>query len=214
MSPNSGGRPPGRWRDRAKEYMCEGGATRGGGLDQARRERWRLFCHNHPLGIGRININITATSLLPFPLLFLERKVWESSMNHYSITFLFILLLILPFLSSELLVPSGRWPRTHGWQHTKVMSPLYPLPILWPDSPNPSCAPTTGEQGGYLYIFTYCITGLNVQPWCVFLMWLKHVCIFTEHRSIFCCFTDIRTFLYHWLQKTVEEYHLGDGATK
>ncbi len=38
-----------------KEYMCERGATRGGGLDQARRgcldrERLRLFCLGHPLG--------------------------------------------------------------------------------------------------------------------------------------------------------------------
>ncbi len=43
------GRPLGRWRDRVKEYMCDRGATRGGGLDQARREcldreRWTLFC--------------------------------------------------------------------------------------------------------------------------------------------------------------------------
>ncbi len=35
--------------------MCERGATRRGGLDQARREcldreRWRLFCRGHPLG--------------------------------------------------------------------------------------------------------------------------------------------------------------------
>ncbi len=45
----------GRWRNRVKEYMCERGATRGGELDQARREcldreRWRLFCHGHTLG--------------------------------------------------------------------------------------------------------------------------------------------------------------------
>ncbi len=55
MSPNSIGRPPGRWRDRGKEYMCERGATRGERLDQVKkecldRERWRLFCHGHPLG--------------------------------------------------------------------------------------------------------------------------------------------------------------------
>ncbi len=31
-------RQPGRWRDRVKEYMCERGATRGGRLDQGRRE--------------------------------------------------------------------------------------------------------------------------------------------------------------------------------
>ncbi len=38
VDPNSRGRPPGRLRDRVEEYMYEGGATRGGGLDQARRE--------------------------------------------------------------------------------------------------------------------------------------------------------------------------------
>ena len=38
MGPSSRGRLPGRWRDRVKEYMCERGAARGGGLDQARRE--------------------------------------------------------------------------------------------------------------------------------------------------------------------------------
>ncbi len=45
------GRALWRWRDRAKEYLCERGATRGGGLDQARRdrERWRLFCFGHTL---------------------------------------------------------------------------------------------------------------------------------------------------------------------
>ncbi len=55
MGPNSRGRPPGRWRDRVKEHMCERGATRGGRLDQASRkcldrERWKLFCCGHPLG--------------------------------------------------------------------------------------------------------------------------------------------------------------------
>ncbi len=38
VSPNSRDRPPGRWRDRVKEYMCERGATRGARLDQAQRE--------------------------------------------------------------------------------------------------------------------------------------------------------------------------------
>ncbi len=38
VAPNSRGRPPGRWRDRVKEFMCERGATRGGGLGQAMRE--------------------------------------------------------------------------------------------------------------------------------------------------------------------------------
>ncbi len=61
VSPNYRGRPPGRWRDRVKEYMCESGATRGGRLDQARREcldretfllwpsLWRIF----PGGVRR-----------------------------------------------------------------------------------------------------------------------------------------------------------------
>ncbi len=38
VSPNSRGRPLGRWRDKVKQYMCERSATRGGGLDQVRRE--------------------------------------------------------------------------------------------------------------------------------------------------------------------------------
>ncbi len=55
VGPDSRGRPPVRWRDRVKEYMYERGATRGGGLDQGRREcldreRWRLFCVVIPLG--------------------------------------------------------------------------------------------------------------------------------------------------------------------
>ncbi len=55
VGPNSRGRLPGRWRDRVKEYICERGATRVGGLDQARREcldweSWRLFCLATPLG--------------------------------------------------------------------------------------------------------------------------------------------------------------------
>ncbi len=55
VGPNSRGRSPGMWRDRVKEYMCERGATRRGGLDQAKREcldreRWRLFCRDHTLG--------------------------------------------------------------------------------------------------------------------------------------------------------------------
>ncbi len=50
------GSPLGRWRDRVKEYMCGRGATRGGGLDQARREcldreKWKVFCCGHPLGV-------------------------------------------------------------------------------------------------------------------------------------------------------------------
>ncbi len=55
VGPNSRGRPPGRWRGRVKEYMCERGASRRGGLDQARREcldreRWRLSAVATPLG--------------------------------------------------------------------------------------------------------------------------------------------------------------------
>ncbi len=46
VGPDSRGRPPGRWRDRVKEYMCERGASRR--LDQVRREclnreRWTLY---------------------------------------------------------------------------------------------------------------------------------------------------------------------------
>ena len=45
---NQRGRPLGRWRDKVKEYMCDRGDNRGGGLEQARmdcldRERWRLL---------------------------------------------------------------------------------------------------------------------------------------------------------------------------
>ncbi len=52
---NLRGKPLGRWKDRVKEYICENGATREGGLDQGRREcmdreRWRLFCCGHPVG--------------------------------------------------------------------------------------------------------------------------------------------------------------------
>ncbi len=52
---NSRGRPLGRWRDKLKEYLCERGATRRGGLDLVKREcldreMWRLFCHGHLLG--------------------------------------------------------------------------------------------------------------------------------------------------------------------
>ncbi len=58
VGPNNRGRPLEKWKDRVKDYMCERGATRGGGLDQARREclnreKWRLFCHGHLLGARR-----------------------------------------------------------------------------------------------------------------------------------------------------------------
>ncbi len=47
--PSRRGRPLGIWKDRVKEYMSERGATRGGGIEEVRREcldreRWRLFC--------------------------------------------------------------------------------------------------------------------------------------------------------------------------
>ena len=50
----SRGRPPGRWRDRVKEYTCKRGATGGVGLNQARmecsdRERWRFSAIVIPL---------------------------------------------------------------------------------------------------------------------------------------------------------------------
>ena len=47
-------RPAIRWKERIKEYVHERVADRGGEFEQARkecvdRERWRLFCHDHPL---------------------------------------------------------------------------------------------------------------------------------------------------------------------
>ncbi len=67
VGPNSRGRPPGKWRDRGKEYMCEGGATREGRLDQTRREcldreMWRLFCHGHSLW-GGVQVGSEASEL-------------------------------------------------------------------------------------------------------------------------------------------------------
>ncbi len=51
VGPSSRGRPPGKWRDRVKEYMY----TRGRGLDQARRkcsdrEKWSFSAEVTPLG--------------------------------------------------------------------------------------------------------------------------------------------------------------------
>ncbi len=51
--PTRRGRPLGRWEDRVKEYVSERG-VRGNELEWARsecmdRERWRSFCHGHPL---------------------------------------------------------------------------------------------------------------------------------------------------------------------
>ncbi len=43
VGPDSRGRTVGGWRDRVKEYMCERGATRGGELDQARREGLDIY---------------------------------------------------------------------------------------------------------------------------------------------------------------------------
>ncbi len=53
--PSRRGRPLGRWKDRLKEYMSEGGANRGRGFEQTKREcldrkRWRPFYCGHPLG--------------------------------------------------------------------------------------------------------------------------------------------------------------------
>ncbi len=52
---NRRGRPLGRWRDGVKEYLNKRGVGGGVGLERARmecidRERWRSFCHGHPLG--------------------------------------------------------------------------------------------------------------------------------------------------------------------
>ncbi len=55
VGPNSRGRPTVRCRNKVKEYMCERGATKRGGLDQARREcldreRRRFLSWPTPLG--------------------------------------------------------------------------------------------------------------------------------------------------------------------
>ncbi len=51
---NVTGRPPVKWRDMVEEYVRERGEGSLRKLDQARgecqdRERWKLFCHRHPL---------------------------------------------------------------------------------------------------------------------------------------------------------------------
>ncbi len=51
------GQPPMIWGDRVLEYVRERGERRMRGLEHARREctdrnRWRLFCHGHPLTRG------------------------------------------------------------------------------------------------------------------------------------------------------------------
>ncbi len=48
------GRPPEKWRDRVQEYVRERDEGFLRNLEQARREcqdreRWKLFCHGHPL---------------------------------------------------------------------------------------------------------------------------------------------------------------------
>ena len=52
--PRLSGRPVVRRKDMVKEYMHQSSAYRGEGIEQVRkesldRERWRLFCHGHPL---------------------------------------------------------------------------------------------------------------------------------------------------------------------
>ncbi len=54
--PGRKGRPLKNLKDRVKAYICERGASRGGGIEQAKRkcldrERWiRDYCCGHPLG--------------------------------------------------------------------------------------------------------------------------------------------------------------------
>ena len=55
VGPSSRGRLLRKWKDRVKGYMCERGATRRSGFEQARkkcfyRERWGIFCRGHALG--------------------------------------------------------------------------------------------------------------------------------------------------------------------
>ena len=56
VGPESRGRLPGRWRDRVKEYLCERGATRGGGLDQGRRECLGVK-HSQPCPFTALQLN-------------------------------------------------------------------------------------------------------------------------------------------------------------
>ncbi len=51
---NVRGRPPVKWWGRVQEYVREKGGGSLRNLEQARREcqdreRWKLFCHGHPL---------------------------------------------------------------------------------------------------------------------------------------------------------------------
>ncbi len=51
---NVRGRPPVKWRDRVQEYVRERDEGSLRNLEQVRgecqdRERWKLFCHGHPL---------------------------------------------------------------------------------------------------------------------------------------------------------------------
>ncbi len=55
---NVRGRPSVKWRDRVQDYVRERGGGSLRNLEQARREyqdreRWKLFCHGHPLVGGR-----------------------------------------------------------------------------------------------------------------------------------------------------------------
>ncbi len=54
VGPNSKGRPPGRWRDRIKEYMCERGATRGGRVGSSKEGM---------LGQGEVETSVMAIPL-------------------------------------------------------------------------------------------------------------------------------------------------------
>ncbi len=56
VGPDSRGMPLGRWKDRVKEYMCERGAARGRGQEQARwecldRGSWSLLLWLLPCGM-------------------------------------------------------------------------------------------------------------------------------------------------------------------
>ncbi len=50
VGPDSRGRPLWRWRDRGKEYMCEGCATEQTRKECLDRDRCRLFGCGHPHG--------------------------------------------------------------------------------------------------------------------------------------------------------------------
>ncbi len=64
VDPNNRGRPPGRWRDTVKEYMCERGATRRGeGQSKQRESVWTAGGGDFSAALGDIPRGIEASEL-------------------------------------------------------------------------------------------------------------------------------------------------------